>query len=171
MLNTMRPKKKNLRYLFSLNNSESITQTKTTKETNLFDDKDNNSSFEQTKCLYENTDLQRFDTHYDLQQIGNVDFMVSIGGDGSFIDAANLVGDLGIPLVGVNTGRIGFLSAIKNICLNSLHRAIISEMATEIRIKIDCHVVTSLLQPNVVNFKSVLCGSAAITDSDKATGL
>ena len=63
--------------------------------------------------LYENTDLQRFDTHYDLQHIGNVDFMVSIGGDGSFIDAANLVGDLGIPLVGVNTGRIGFLSAIK----------------------------------------------------------
>ena len=61
MLNTMRPKKKNLRYLFSLNNSESITQTKTTKETNLFDDKDNNSSFEQTKCLYENTDLTNKD--------------------------------------------------------------------------------------------------------------
>ena len=60
-----------------------------------------------------NADLQQFETYKDLQQIGNVDFMVSIGGDGSFIDAANLVGDLGIPLVGVNTGRIGFLSAIK----------------------------------------------------------
>ena len=39
--------------------------------------------------------------------------MVSIGGDGSFIDAADLIGDLNIPLVGINTGRIGFLSAIK----------------------------------------------------------
>ena len=60
----------------------------------------------------DNTDYQRFESYLDLQQIGNVDFMVSIGGDGSFIDAANLVGDLGIPLVGINTGRIGFLPAI-----------------------------------------------------------
>jgi NAD+ kinase len=57
--------------------------------------------------------LQRFESKNDLQRFGKVDFMVSIGGDGSFIDAANLVGDLGIPLVGINTGRIGFLSAIK----------------------------------------------------------
>lgn len=57
--------------------------------------------------------LVRFESHNSLQQIGNVDFMISIGGDGSFIDAANLIGDLNIPLVGINTGRIGFLSAIK----------------------------------------------------------
>ena len=60
-----------------------------------------------------NTDIQRFESYKELKQLGTVDFMVSIGGDGSFIDAANLIGDLGIPLVGVNTGRIGFLSAIK----------------------------------------------------------
>ncbi|MBO7628427.1 MAG: NAD(+)/NADH kinase [Bacteroidales bacterium] len=57
--------------------------------------------------------LERFATYEDLQQIGTVDFMISVGGDGSFIDAANLIGDLNIPLVGINTGRIGFLSAIK----------------------------------------------------------
>lgn len=57
--------------------------------------------------------LLRFESYKELQQIGVVDFMVSIGGDGSFIDAANLIGDLNIPLVGINTGRIGFLSAIK----------------------------------------------------------
>lgn len=60
-----------------------------------------------------NADFQSFKTHLDLQQIDGVDFMVSIGGDGSFIDAADLIGDLNIPLVGINTGRIGFLSAIK----------------------------------------------------------
>jgi len=60
-----------------------------------------------------NADFQSFETHLDLQQIDGVDFMVSIGGDGSFIDAADLIGDLNIPLVGINTGRIGFLSAIK----------------------------------------------------------
>ena len=63
--------------------------------------------------LCKHSDYQYFESNNDLQQIGNVDFMLSIGGDGSFIDAANLIGDLNIPLVGINTGRIGFLSAIK----------------------------------------------------------
>ena len=66
-----------------------------------------------TNISSKNVGFQRFETYLDLQRIDNVDFMVSIGGDGSFIDAANLIGDLNIPLVGINTGRIGFLSAIK----------------------------------------------------------
>lgn len=63
--------------------------------------------------LCKDSDYQYFESYNDLQQIGNVDFVLSIGGDGSFIDAANLIGNLNIPLVGINTGRIGFLSAIK----------------------------------------------------------
>ena len=54
-----------------------------------------------------------FNNHEELSHHLPIDFMVSIGGDGSFIDAANLVGNLNIPLVGINTGRIGFLSGIK----------------------------------------------------------
>jgi NAD+ kinase len=74
--------------------------------------------------LYKDSDYQYFESYNDLQQIGNVDFVLSIGGDGSFIDAANLIGDLNIPLVGINTGRIGFLSAIKKdnyeVCIRML---------------------------------------------------
>ncbi|MBP5496225.1 MAG: NAD(+)/NADH kinase [Bacteroidales bacterium] len=78
----------------------------------------------------ENIDLQRFETYKDLQKLGNVDFMVSIGGDGSFIDAANLVGDLDIPLVGINTGRIGFLSAIKKDNFEACFRMILDKQYT-----------------------------------------
>ena len=53
-----------------------------------------------------------FERHEDLAACGPVDFLLSFGGDGTFIDAANLVGDLKIPLLGVNTGRVGFLTAI-----------------------------------------------------------
>lgn len=53
-----------------------------------------------------------FSTYQDLKDAAPVDFMLSFGGDGSFIDAANILADLGIPLVGVNTGRIGFLTSI-----------------------------------------------------------
>ena len=52
-----------------------------------------------------------FDTYRELAE-QRVDFLLSFGGDGTYIDAANLVGDLNIPLVGINTGRIGFLTTI-----------------------------------------------------------
>lgn len=64
-------------------------------------------------CPYNEHYKEHFHTHEDLSRQMPVDFLISVGGDGSFIDAANLVGDLGIPLVGINTGRIGFLSGIK----------------------------------------------------------
>lgn len=38
------------------------------------------------------------------------DMLLSIGGDGTFLSSAAVVGDSGIPVVGVNTGRLGFLS-------------------------------------------------------------
>lgn len=64
-----------------------------------------------------------FATHEELASL-QVDFILSFGGDGTYIDAANLVGDLNIPLVGVNTGRIGFLTAVNRHnyaeCLNLL---------------------------------------------------
>lgn len=65
-----------------------------------------------TNCPNDGT-YPAYSNHDDLKQFTPVDFMVSIGGDGSFIDAANIVGNLNIPLVGINTGRIGFLSGIK----------------------------------------------------------
>ena len=42
----------------------------------------------------------------------NLDFMFSIGGDGTFLEAARLVKGLDVPLVGVNSGRLGFLAYI-----------------------------------------------------------
>lgn len=41
---------------------------------------------------------------------GSFDLMVSFGGDGTILRAITFIGDLGIPIVGVNTGRLGFLS-------------------------------------------------------------
>jgi len=43
---------------------------------------------------------------------GNTDMMLTLGGDGTMLDAVCFVGSSGIPLVGVNLGRLGFLAAI-----------------------------------------------------------
>ena len=51
-----------------------------------------------------------FDTSDDLK--GKADFLFSIGGDGTLLDTVLLVKDSGIPIAGVNAGRLGFLSSI-----------------------------------------------------------
>ena len=40
------------------------------------------------------------------------DMVLSVGGDGTFLSVSKLVADSGIPVVGVNMGRLGFLSEI-----------------------------------------------------------
>jgi NAD+ kinase len=40
------------------------------------------------------------------------DLFISIGGDGTILRAVTFVKDLGIPIIGINTGRLGFLATI-----------------------------------------------------------
>lgn len=54
--------------------------------------------------------VDTFNSHQDLE--GRVDFLLSIGGDGTLLDTMTLVRDSGIPVMGVNLGRLGFLSSI-----------------------------------------------------------
>lgn len=42
----------------------------------------------------------------------NADYVISMGGDGTFLRAASKVGNREIPIVGVNMGRLGFLADI-----------------------------------------------------------
>ena len=42
----------------------------------------------------------------------NFDYLISIGGDGTILDAVEILADSGIPLIGVNTGRLGFLANV-----------------------------------------------------------
>jgi NAD+ kinase len=43
---------------------------------------------------------------------GKVDIMMSIGGDGTLLDTLAFVKNSDVPIIGVNTGRLGFLSTI-----------------------------------------------------------
>jgi len=53
--------------------------------------------------------LATFDNYYQLLNF-NPDFLFSIGGDGTLLDSLLVVKDSGIPVVGINTGRLGFLA-------------------------------------------------------------
>lgn len=41
------------------------------------------------------------------------DFLVSVGGDGTILRAITFVKDIDIPIIGINTGRLGFLATIQ----------------------------------------------------------
>ncbi len=43
---------------------------------------------------------------------GQVDFLLSLGGDGTFLESVSLVRKSGIPIIGINSGRLGFLATI-----------------------------------------------------------
>lgn len=49
-------------------------------------------------------------THKDLP--ANILFLLSLGGDGTMLSAVSQVRDSGIPIAGINFGRLGFLAAI-----------------------------------------------------------
>ena len=40
------------------------------------------------------------------------DFAISMGGDGTFLRTASVVGQKQIPILGINTGRLGFLADV-----------------------------------------------------------
>ena len=58
----------------------------------------------------EKTEVQVYQSHSPLPD--GIDLMLSIGGDGTFLDAASLTYKTGIPLAGINCGRLGFLADI-----------------------------------------------------------
>lgn len=54
--------------------------------------------------------IQVFNNHDEL--VGHADVLISLGGDGTLLDTLSLVRDSGIPVIGINFGRLGFLASI-----------------------------------------------------------
>lgn len=51
-----------------------------------------------------------FSSHQDLPR--DADFLLSLGGDGTLLDTVTLIRDSGLPVLGINLGRLGFLASI-----------------------------------------------------------
>ena len=75
-----------------------------------------------------NSEIRVFSSHDDL--VDQVDFLFSIGGDGTLLDTTTLVRDSGIPIMGVNLGRLGFLSSISRTEIEDAVDAIYSDNYT-----------------------------------------
>ena len=67
------------------------------------------------------SDVKTMDTFTNLD--ASYDLFFSIGGDGTILKSVTFVGDLGIPIVGINSGRLGFLATLqKENITESIHK-------------------------------------------------
>lgn len=55
------------------------------------------------------------------EDIKGYDVLFSVGGDGTFLESCTLASENGIPIMGINTGTLGFLS---NVGTDSIDEAI-----------------------------------------------
>ncbi len=81
------------------------------QEVNIYIDQ-SFDEFIKSKIFYSPDSKGKFDKK--LPEDIEFDFLLSIGGDGTFLESAAIVGDRGIPILGVNTGRLGFLSYVNS---------------------------------------------------------
>ena len=65
-----------------------------------------------------------FDSYHTLK--GSADFLFSIGGDGTLLGSITLVRDSNIPILGINTGRLGFISSVSTDQIESAINDVIS---------------------------------------------
>ena len=64
-----------------------------------------------------------FNSAADLDD--DIDCMISLGGDGTLLDTVTLVQDKGIPVLGINYGRLGFLANIGKEEIRSAIKALV----------------------------------------------
>jgi len=71
-----------------------------------------------------------FHQHDDLDP--KTRFLISVGGDGTFLNSINIVRDSGIPVIGINIGRLGFLAHITE---NDMQESVEKLLSDELPVK------------------------------------
>ena len=55
-----------------------------------------------------------------------IECLISLGGDGTLLDTVTLIKDSGIPIIGINTGRLGFLATLSKNEIGKIVEALLN---------------------------------------------
>lgn len=75
-----------------------------------------------------NIQLDTFSNSEEL--ISKADYLISLGGDGTMLETLAFVRKSGIPVLGVNTGRLGFLASVNKVDLKKAIKLFLKEKFT-----------------------------------------
>ena len=79
---------------------------------------------------------------HDFKAAEGCELVLVLGGDGTFLRAADLARKVGAPVLGINLGHVGFLAEGERSSLeNSIQRVIDKSYRVEDRMTIDCTVI------------------------------
>ena len=77
------------------------------------------------------------------------DIAISLGGDGTLLTTANRIGNRQIPILGINLGRLGFLTDVQAHELDNLDDIIFNKKyKVDDRMVLRAEIKSSLLTPN-----------------------
>lgn len=98
------------------------------------------------KILEESAELVAIDEDqsFDFEAVepGDLDFVVVLGGDGSILSAARRMKLKQLPVIGVNLGRLGFLTALSADELDEIWPAICrNEFPTDDHVMLSCELI------------------------------
>ena len=88
-----------------------------------------------------------------------IDFALSVGGDGTFLTTASLVGHLDIPILGINCGHLGYLAEVQTDNIDAvLDQLITNNYTIEQRrmLEVTCHQGGKIVSPYALNEVAIL---------------
>jgi NAD+ kinase len=73
--------------------------------------------------------VAQFESYLDFK-IHTLDYVITLGGDGTILDAITYVRDTEVPILGINMGRLGFLASIGKARIATAIRMLLSNQFT-----------------------------------------
>lgn len=108
-------------------------------------------------------EYRTFSSHTELD--ASFDILISIGGDGTILRAATLVRDSGIPILGINAGRLGFLASVQKDHIEDFMQYVIDR-----NYKLSPRTLLSLeVEPEIPDIKSINFAMNEVSVSRKDT--
>ena len=96
---------------------------------------------------------------YVAHTCNTIDFALSLGGDGTFLTTASLVGHLDIPILGINCGHLGYLAEVQTENIESVLEQLIGNHYTiEQRrmLEVTCQQDGKIASPYALNEVAIL---------------
>lgn len=88
-----------------------------------------------------------------------IDFALSVGGDGTFLTTAALVGHLDIPILGINCGHLGYLAEVQTEDIDAvLDQLLTNSYTIEQRrmLEVSCQYDNKIVSPYALNEIAIL---------------